>query len=132
MELYDVVIIGCGIQGMILSRQIHKLNKNLKLLNITNSKREHCQTFKSQFYLHRGHFYKDVDLTTKLNNTFDNWCNLVQDLQLKTYENRSFIGFQSDCNLWVDNWLSAKIPFMAVDTNNLMGYSGRDCQDHCS
>jgi hypothetical protein len=122
MEAYDVTVIGSGIQGMILMYQLQKLNKGIKMLNISNSSQFDGQTFKSQFYIHRGHFYQDMNLTVKLNHTFENWLNIIKALDLATVENASFIGFRDNCDAWLSNWSSANIPFVKVDTANLMGY----------
>ncbi|MCE3267771.1 MAG: dependent oxidoreductase family protein [Burkholderiales bacterium] len=122
METYDITVIGSGIQGMILMYQLKKLNKEIKILNISNPLQLDGQTSKSQFYIHRGHFYQNANLTAKLNNTFENWLNIIKDLDLTTVENASFIGFRDKCDPWLDNWNSANIPFVKVDTANLMGY----------
>ncbi|WP_116963789.1 FAD-dependent oxidoreductase [Fastidiosibacter lacustris] len=107
----DVVVVGAGIQGLILTKKLR--SEGASVLCVTNEHIGGMQTLRSQFYLHRGHFYREVDFARTLNNTYQHWESLLQELQLKTTVNQSYIGFNSvdDEAMWLDSWRGASIPF---------------------
>ena len=114
--MHDVIVIGSGIQGIMLMHKLRTLNSDLKILNIEkNLNTNHTgQTFKSQFYIHRGHFYKDKSLISKLNNTYNNWLKIIRDLNLGTFADSSFIGFANSGDEWLQYWKELDIPFSKV------------------
>lgn len=107
----DVLVIGAGIQGMILAHELCKAGKRVICLekNVLGGK----QTLQSQFYLHRGHFYKDVDLARTLNANYAHWEKLFHFLNLPPASTKSYVGFNAinDEKTWVESWLKAKLPF---------------------
>lgn len=107
----DALIIGSGIQGLILTRELRKQGLNVKC--ITNCPIGGDQTLKSQFYLHRGHFYDKVSLATTLDATYRHWVSLLQELNLHLTKDQSYIGFnsESDRKLWTSFWKSAHLTY---------------------
>ncbi|MBY0379403.1 MAG: FAD-dependent oxidoreductase [Burkholderiales bacterium] len=111
--MHDIIVIGAGIQGMMLTHKLCALNSDVRILNIEkNLNTNHTgQTFKSQFYIHRGHFYKEKSLILKLNNTYNNWIKVIHDLNISTFADSSFIGFTNSGDEWIQYWNDLEIPF---------------------
>ncbi len=74
--MYDLVVIGAGITGSLLTYKLRTSFPNIKILNFEIDKNYQSQTYRSQFYIHRGHFYQEVGLMKKLNDSYNSWIEL--------------------------------------------------------
>ncbi|MBR8302960.1 FAD-binding oxidoreductase [Burkholderia dolosa] len=107
---FDYLIIGGGIQGLILLDRMRALGLNVccveRAADVGSG-----QTLRSQFYVHRGHFYTERDLIWQLNDGYPMWQRIVHRLGVRIRSTRSYIGFTGDSGAWTDAWDSQDVPY---------------------
>jgi hypothetical protein len=112
---YDCVIIGAGIQGLVLLEQAlaHGLNACCvdRLPRVGDG-----QTLRSQFYIHRGHFYTERDLIDQLHDAYPKWRELVRRLRIEVRSKDSYVGFVGDPGAWTKMWTLCEVPYAPVTT----------------
>ncbi|GAB7522578.1 FAD-dependent oxidoreductase [Paraburkholderia sp. 2C] len=110
---YDCVIIGAGIQGLVLLDQA--LAHGLNACCIDRQPRVgDGQTLRSQFYIHRGHFYTERDLIDQLHEAYPKWRELVSRLRINVRSTDSYVGFVGDPSAWVKMWTLCEVPYASV------------------
>jgi hypothetical protein len=110
---YDCVIVGAGIQGLVLLDQAlaHGLNACCidRLPRVGDG-----QTLRSQFYIHRGHFYTERDLIDQLHEAYPKWRELVRRLRVGVRSTESYVGFVGDPSAWTKMWTLCEVPYAPV------------------
>jgi glycine/D-amino acid oxidase-like deaminating enzyme len=110
---YDCVIVGAGIQGLVILD--HALARGLTACCVDRLPRVgDGQTLRSQFYIHRSHFYKDRDLIRRLNDTYPQWQQLIHGLGVTTRSTESYVGFVGDPHEWTQTWDLCDVPYARV------------------
>ncbi|CAB3760272.1 FAD-dependent oxidoreductase [Paraburkholderia humisilvae] len=100
---YDCVIVGAGIQGLLLLDQA--LARGLNACCIDRLPRVgDGQTLRSQFYLHRGHFYAERELINQLHDAYPKWRELMRRLRINVRSTESYVGFVGDPSAWTRVW----------------------------
>ncbi|CAB3759804.1 FAD-dependent oxidoreductase [Paraburkholderia solisilvae] len=110
---YDCVIVGAGIQGLVLLEQAlaHGLNACCidRLPRVGDG-----QTLRSQFYIHRGHVYSDRELIDQLHDAYPKWRDLVRRLRVTVRSTESYVGFVGDASAWTKMWTLCDLPYAPV------------------
>jgi glycine/D-amino acid oxidase-like deaminating enzyme len=110
---YDCVIIGAGIQGLVLLDQAlaHGLNACCidRLPRVGDG-----QTLRSQFYIHRGHFYTGRSLIDQLHDAYPKWRDLVRRLRVQVRSTESYVGFVGDSGAWTRMWTLCDLHYVPV------------------
>ena len=104
----DCVVIGAGIQGLVTHDKLRKRKINSLCIGTEIGG---LQTIRSQFYLHRGHFYQELEMVETLNKIYNEWYQLVKNMKLKIYHNCSYVGFKDSSEQWRRAWDIFKIPY---------------------
>ncbi len=113
---YDCVIVGAGIQGLVILEQA--LARGLHACCIDRLPRVgEGQTLRSQFYIHRGHFYTDRDLIEQLHDTYPKWREMIRRLAVSVRSTESYVGFVGDPDAWTKIWTLCDIPYAPVSRN---------------
>jgi L-2-hydroxyglutarate oxidase LhgO len=106
----DYLIVGAGIQGLVLVDRMRALGLNVCCVERAPYVGS-AQTLRSQFYIHRGHFYTERELVGQLNNTYWNWQSMVRRLGVRIHSNESYVGFIGDSSPWTNAWDAEGVPY---------------------
>ena len=106
----DYLIVGAGIQGLVLVDRMRALGLNVCCVERAPYVGS-AQTLRSQFYIHRGHFYTERELVGQLNNTYWNWQSMVRRLGVRIHSNESYVGFTGDSSPWTNAWDAEGVPY---------------------
>lgn len=114
----DVLVIGGGIQGI---WTLNKLTKSgYSVILITNSLLGNGQTFDSQLYKHRGHFYNNVEMAQHLKETDQEWNELVTSSKISKTQDQAFLGFHpEDAGKWRSTWDQAGLDYSLIDLQEI-------------
>jgi glycine/D-amino acid oxidase-like deaminating enzyme len=107
---YDYVIIGSGIQGLVLLDRMRALGLNVRCIDPDPCAGE-WQTQRSPFYIHRGHFYAERERISPLRDTYPNWQNMVRRLGVRVRSTESYVGFVGDSSRWTQAWDALDVPY---------------------
>ncbi|HLX02968.1 MAG TPA: FAD-dependent oxidoreductase [Trinickia sp.] len=107
---YDYVIIGTGIQALILLDRMRALGLNVCCIE-PDSHAGEGQTHRLPFYVHRGHFYAERELTGQLRDTYPSWQNMIRRLGVRIRSTESYVGFVDDSSRWTKTWDALDIPY---------------------
>lgn len=72
------------------------------------------QTLRSQFYIHRGHFYNDRELVDQLNDAYPKWRDLMRRLRVNVRSTDSYVGFVGDPSAWTAMWTLCDLHYVPV------------------
>ncbi|MGV2290066.1 FAD-dependent oxidoreductase [Trinickia sp. YCB016] len=107
---YDYVIIGTGIQALVLLDRMRALGLNVCCVEPETHSGE-GQAHRLPFYIHRGHFYADRELTGQLRDTYPSWQNMIRRLGVRVRSTESYVGFVDDSSRWTKTWDALDIPY---------------------
>lgn len=91
----DAVVVGGGIQGLLVLRELRKRNYNAILLE--KGDLGGAQTCSSHMFLHQGYLFDDdLDLAIRLRDARPSWNRLITDLRLPCHARTAVYGFTNE------------------------------------
>ncbi|WP_207001836.1 FAD-dependent oxidoreductase [Trinickia mobilis] len=119
----DYVIIGTGIQALVVLDRMRALGLNVCCVE-PDSHAGDGQTHRLPFYVHRGHFYAERELTSQLRDTYPSWQNMIRRLGVRIRSTESYVGFVDDSSRWTQTWDALDVPYArtSVKTGLLSGH----------
>jgi glycine/D-amino acid oxidase-like deaminating enzyme len=120
----DVVIVGGGSQGLFCLKEAHKLGLNAKCI-IGPDIGGH-QTVRSQYYLHRGYFYKSLSLSEEFRQARELWERIISESGIDVHRDKCVVGFESieAAESHVSLWEESSMPFKSVSLPSNHPYAG--------
>lgn len=124
---FDYLIVGAGIQGLVLVDRMRALGLNVCCVERAPTVGS-AQTLRSQFYIHRGHFYTEQELIGQLNNSYWLWQSMVRRLGVRIRSSDSYVGFVGDSTPWTEAWDAEGVPYTRASANTgaLQGHRMQD------
>lgn len=112
----DILIIGGGIQGLLLLRDFLRLGYSCVLLS--NMKLYKSQTLCSQGYLHKGYFYQEAELVDNLSESICLWKSILSHLKINGLQDKSLYGIHKyNSKIWEQIWENNQLKYKAFESN---------------